>query len=36
VNKDDVVTADASNLFLVFAGAFSGAPGRRLEANGVD
>jgi ABC-type uncharacterized transport system involved in gliding motility auxiliary subunit len=31
VNKDDVITADASNLFLVFAGAFSGTPAEGLK-----
>ncbi len=31
VNKDDVITADADNLFMVFAGAFLGTPAEGLK-----
>lgn len=31
INRDDIITADANNLFLVFAGAFSGAPADGLR-----
>ena len=31
INKDDVITADADNLFLVFAGAFTGTPAEGLK-----
>ncbi len=31
VNKDDVITAKADNLFLIFAGAFSGTPAAGLQ-----
>ncbi len=31
VNKDDVLTAKADNLFLIFAGAFSGTPAAGLQ-----
>jgi len=31
VNKDDVVTADADNLFMIFSGAFSGTPAAGLK-----
>lgn len=31
LNRDDIITADANNLFLVFAGAFSGTPAEGLK-----
>ncbi len=31
VNKDDIITAQADNLFMVFAGAFSGTPAEGLK-----
>ena len=31
INKDDVVTANADNLFMAFAGAFSGTPADGLD-----
>jgi ABC-type uncharacterized transport system involved in gliding motility auxiliary subunit len=31
INRDDIVTADANNLFFVFAGAFSGTPAEGLK-----
>lgn len=31
INHDDIVTADANNIFLVFAGAFSGSPAAGLK-----
>ena len=36
VNKDDIVTADANNLFFVFGGAFTGTPAEGLTADGAD
>jgi len=31
INREDIVTADANNIFLVFAGAFSGSPATGLK-----
>lgn len=31
LNRDDIITADANNLFLIFAGAFSGSPAPGLK-----
>lgn len=31
INRDDIVTADADNLFLIFAGVFSGTPAAGLK-----
>lgn len=31
INRDDIITADADNLFLIFAGAFSGKPAPGLK-----
>lgn len=31
INRDDIVTADADNLFMAFAGAFSGTPAQGLK-----
>jgi ABC-type uncharacterized transport system involved in gliding motility auxiliary subunit len=31
INKDDIITADANNLFFIFAGAFSGTPAEGLK-----
>ncbi len=35
INRDDVITADADNLFFVFAGAFTGTPVGGLEGDGA-